>query len=37
VVCEEQWEEISKDSDAIVEKRLKHAWISSEPLTSDLS
>ena len=33
VVCEEQWEEISKDSDAIVEKRLKHAWISSEPLT----
>ena len=33
VVCEEEWEEISKDSDAIVEKTLKHAWISSEPLT----
>ncbi|MBW2106513.1 MAG: transposase family protein [Deltaproteobacteria bacterium] len=33
VVCEENWEEISKDSDAIVEKTLKHAWISSEPLT----
>jgi len=33
VVCEEHWEEISRDSDAIVEKTLKHAWISSDPLT----
>jgi len=32
-VCEEHWEEISRDSDTIVEKKHKHAWISSEPLT----
>ena len=33
VVCEEQWDEIGKDS-TIEHKHSKHAWISSEPLSS---
>jgi hypothetical protein len=32
VVCEESWEEVSKDSNDVVQKRSLHAWISSEPL-----
>lgn len=33
VVCEEQWDEVGKDG-TIEHKQSKHAWISSEPLTS---
>jgi len=32
VICEESWEEIAADSTEVVEKRSRHAWISSEPL-----
>jgi hypothetical protein len=32
VVCEENWEEIAKDSAEIVTKKSRHAWISSKPL-----
>ncbi len=32
VVCEERWEEIDAD-DNVEEKRSRHAWISSKPLT----
>ncbi len=33
VVCEEDWDEVGKDG-VIEHKHSKHAWISSEPLTS---
>lgn len=33
VVCEEYWEEVSRDTAEIVEKKARHAWISSEPLS----
>lgn len=33
VVCKEQWDEVGKDG-TIEHKHSKHAWISSEPLTS---
>jgi hypothetical protein len=33
VVCEENWQEIAKDSAEVVTKRSRHAWISSKPLT----
>jgi len=32
VVCEENWEEVARDSAEIVTKRSRHAWISSKPL-----
>jgi len=32
VVCEESWEEIAKDSAEVVNKKSRHAWISSKPL-----
>jgi hypothetical protein len=32
VVCEENWEEVGRDSAEIVAKRSRHAWISSRPL-----
>jgi hypothetical protein len=32
VVCEENWEEIAKDSAEVVTKKSRHAWISSMPL-----
>jgi hypothetical protein len=32
VVCEENWEEVDKDSGRIVTKTSRHAWISGEPL-----
>jgi hypothetical protein len=32
VVCEESWEEIDRDSPAVVPKTARHAWISSAPL-----
>ena len=32
VVCEENWEEVAKDSAEIVTKKSRHAWISSKPL-----
>jgi hypothetical protein len=32
VVCEENWEEIAKDSAEVVTKKSRHAWISSKPL-----
>jgi hypothetical protein len=31
IVCEESWQELDKEGDPI-EKRSRHAWISSEPL-----
>ncbi|MFH1465176.1 MAG: transposase family protein [Pseudomonadota bacterium] len=34
VVCEERWEEIDAEGD-IVEKRSRHAWLSSEPLAKE--
>ena len=34
VVCEESWEEIDEQGNPI-EKRSRHAWVSSEPLTKD--
>jgi len=34
VVCEESWQEIDKEGNPI-EKRSRHAWVSSEPLTKD--
>lgn len=34
VVCEESWEEIDEEGNPI-EKRSRHAWVSSEPLTKD--
>jgi len=34
VVCEETWREVDEDGD-IVDKKSRHAWISSEPLTAD--
>ncbi len=33
VVCEEHWDEVDKDG-IVSHKHSKHAWISSEPLTS---
>jgi hypothetical protein len=33
VTCEETWQEVDKSSCEIVNKTLKHAWISSKPLT----
>ncbi len=33
VVCEESWEVIDNKTGKIIEKKSKHAWISSEPLT----
>lgn len=33
VVCEEEWEEVSKDRAEAKPKKAKHAWVSSEPLT----
>jgi len=32
VVCEENWEEIAKDSAEVVTMQSRHAWISSKPL-----
>jgi len=32
VICEENWEEIAKDSAEIVTMQSRHAWISSKPL-----
>ncbi len=32
VVCEENWQEIAKDSAEIVTMQSRHAWISSKPL-----
>lgn len=34
VVCEESWEEIAKDSAAIITKKSRHAWVSNKPLCS---
>jgi hypothetical protein len=34
VICEEKWEEVAKDTADIVQKSSRHAWISSEPLTT---
>ncbi len=34
VVCEESWEEVDEEANPI-EKRSRHAWVSSEPLTKD--
>ena len=37
VVCEESWQEVDKESNAVVTKSSRHAWISSEALeTSNL-
>ena len=33
VVCEEQWQEIDKDTGEIINKKSRHAWVSSEPIT----
>jgi hypothetical protein len=33
VVCEESWEDLSKDSNEVVERHSFHAWISSKPLS----
>ena len=33
VVCEENWEEIARDSAEVVAKKSRHAWISSKPLS----
>jgi hypothetical protein len=33
VICEESWYEVDRESTQIVEKRSKHAWLSSEPLS----
>ncbi len=33
VVCEENWEELDKDSGKIIRKQSCHAWISGKPLT----
>lgn len=35
VVCEERWEEVDHASLKIVEKKSKHAWVSSRPLTRE--
>lgn len=32
VVCEENWEEVAKDSAEVVTMQSRHAWISSKPL-----
>lgn len=32
VVCEESWDEVDKETGAIVAKTSRHAWLSSEPL-----
>lgn len=32
-VCEERWEEIAPDSTESVQKKSRHAWISSQPLS----
>jgi len=32
VVCEENWEEVAKNSAEIITKTSRHAWISSKPL-----
>jgi hypothetical protein len=34
VVCEERWEEVDLASLKIVEKKSRHAWVSSHPLSS---
>ena len=34
VVCEESWEEVDLASQRIVEKKSKHAWVSSSPLST---
>jgi hypothetical protein len=34
VVCEETWQEVDPKTTEIVTKRSRHAWISSEPITS---
>lgn len=33
VVCEESWQEIDKETNEIVEKTSRHAWVSSQPLS----
>ena len=33
VVCEENWQEIARDSAEVVTKKSRHVWISSKPLT----
>lgn len=33
VVCEEDWEEVDKETGEIITKHSRHAWISSEPIT----
>ncbi len=32
VTCKESWEEVDRESNKIVSKKSKHAWISSKPL-----
>lgn len=32
VVCKESWKEVDRDSNEIVTKNSRHAWISSEPI-----
>jgi len=32
VICNEEWEEVDKDSARIVSKSSRHVWISSEPI-----
>jgi hypothetical protein len=32
VVCEETWEDIDKTTATIIQKRSKHAWVSSRPI-----
>lgn len=32
VVCEESWQEIARDTNEVITKNARHAWISSEPL-----
>jgi len=33
VICEENWEEVDRQTARITQKRSKHAWLSSEPLS----
>jgi DDE family transposase len=35
VICQEHWEEVAKDSPALVQKTSRHAWISSQPLSRE--
>lgn len=35
VVCEEFWEEVNKETNKIEQKKSRHAWLSSEPLSKN--